>query len=68
MIASTMQNQVSRDKINPADLRICNPPKGCLDCLAATALARELTADSHQELSHNYSGLAPENLTTLAHF
>jgi CRP-like cAMP-binding protein len=40
-----MENQVSRGKINPADLRICNPPKGCLDCLAASALARELTAD-----------------------
>jgi CRP-like cAMP-binding protein len=45
MVTSTMQSQVSRGKINPADLRICNPPKGCLDCLAASALAAELTAD-----------------------
>ena len=50
MVTSTTETDIARRGINLGGLQVCNPPTDCIGCLAASALATELTADQLRAL------------------
>lgn len=50
MVTSSIQPDTTSSRIDPGSLQICNPPTNCIGCLAASALAIELTPDQLRTL------------------
>ncbi len=45
MVIDRQETDLGRQGIDRGCLRVCDPPSGCVNCLAASALATELTAE-----------------------
>ena len=50
MVTSRIETDMARRGIGFGGQQVCNPPAGCIGCLGASALARELTDDQLRTL------------------
>ena len=50
MVTSRQETDLTQHGINPGGPQVCSPPTDCMDCLAASALATELTPDQLRAL------------------
>jgi CRP-like cAMP-binding protein len=50
MVTDGQEADLARQGIDRGGVRVCDPPSGCVDCLAASALATELTGEQLRTL------------------